>query len=148
MKVNLFPLSLLFVGAWMPYGAALAAPGDASQPQAQPVYESSIGGVLPPSSLPGRVGQGYLVFQKWCAGCHAAVFGPTASTPLGTQLLEQRYRGALPAALAPRTDLTAEAIGFVVRKGMNAMPAFRKTEISDSELTALSAYLTRNAAQT
>ena len=52
MKVNLFPLSLLFVGAWMPYGAALAAPGDASQPQAQPVYESSIGGVLPPSSLP------------------------------------------------------------------------------------------------
>jgi cytochrome c5 len=30
-----------------------------------------------------------------------------------------------------------------VRQGINAMPAFRKTEISDDELKALSAYLTR-----
>jgi hypothetical protein len=31
-----------------------------------------------------------------------------------------------------------------VRQGVSFMPQFRKTEISDEELTALAAYLTRN----
>jgi hypothetical protein len=33
----------------------------------------------------------------------------------------------------------------MVRQGMSVMPQFRKTEISDGELVALAAYLSRNA---
>lgn len=130
---------------------ALAARAGEADP---PVFASSIGGVVKASPLPGKAGQGYLVYNKWCAGCHAAPFlladpaadaklSPVSRLPLGTNLLQQKYEGAIPAVLEQRTDLTAEAIAVFVRNGSNAMPAFRKTEISDTDLAALSAYLTR-----
>ena len=43
------------------------------------------------------------------------------------------------------TDLPATYVTFMVRHGMSVMPQFRKTEISDTELTALAAYLARNS---
>ena len=122
----------------------------------QAMYESSIGGVVSASHLAGAAAQGYLVYNKWCAGCHAPNYvpknpnidveklSPVSRFALGTNLLQQRYRDALPAALEQRTDLTEAVIGFYVRHGFNAMPAFRKTEISDAELKSLVAYLTRN----
>jgi (+)-pinoresinol hydroxylase len=42
------------------------------------------------------------------------------------------------------TDLPATYVAFMVRHGMSVMPPFRKTEISNTELTALAAYLARN----
>ena len=129
---------------------------DAAAVPAKPVYESSIGGVVSASKLPGKAGQGYLVYSKWCAGCHAADFvpaggkaaadklSPISRTPFGTAVLRQRYQDSAPAVLDERTDLTPETISYFVRNGLNAMPSFRKTEITDTELDALSAYLSRS----
>jgi mono/diheme cytochrome c family protein len=148
---------LLAVVGWLVTGsAAIASDSDTQTTPAQPVYESSIGGVVSASQLPGAAGQGYLVYNKWCAGCHAPNYAPkdpsidveklspVSRFALGTNLLQQRYQGALPAALEQRKDLTEAVINFYVRHGLNAMPAFRKTEISDAELKALVAYLARN----
>jgi len=46
--------------------------------------------------------------------------------------------------LEERTDLTAPVIKTFVRHGVLFMPTFRKTEISDADLDAIAAYLTRN----
>ena len=155
MRRAIISASLLALGMTST-GIALGAPAGDTQPEPpQQVFESSIGGVVTASPLPGKAGQGYLVYAKWCAGCHAPAFhlaDPAATDklsvvprlPLGTNLLQQRYKGSVPAALEQRTDLTVGAVQFYVRHGFNAMPAFRKTEISDAELEALSAYLTRN----
>jgi (+)-pinoresinol hydroxylase len=78
-------------------------------------------------------------FQRACAVCH----GPGPAKP-GTRALRVKYHGKLPALLAKRTDLTAAYIKDVVRHGVNIMPPFRKTELSDRQLDAIAAYLTRN----
>lgn len=134
-------------------GVALAADDDTEQKPAQSLYESSIGAVIEAPKLTGAAGQGYLIYHKWCAGCHAPDFEPpekddsaeplplASQVALGTHVLRQRYQGAVPAELEKRKDLTAAAISHFVRHGLNAMPAFRKTEISDVELEALVAYL-------
>jgi hypothetical protein len=61
----------------------------------------------------------------------------------GTQALEAKYKGAKPALLEQRTDLTPDVVRFFVRHGSGVMPFFRKTEVSDADLDALAAYLTR-----
>jgi len=78
------------------------------------------------------------VYEKWCAPCHAA--GPGHP---GTTALAALYKGAKPPALEDRTDLTPPVVKQFVRKGVSVMPFFRKTEISDAELDALAAYLSR-----
>ena len=82
--------------------------------------------------------KGQQVYQKWCSPCHA----PGANMP-GTAALEFHYKGSKPAVLEERTDLTAAMVKGVVRNGVYVMPRFRKTEISDADLDAVSAYLTR-----
>lgn len=98
--------------------------------------------------------RGHEVFEQWCAGCHSPDpalqrngEGLVGRVFAGTYTLEQRYHGRKPAALEQRTDLTPGYIRLVVRRGMNVMPRTRKTEISDPDLTALVAYLTRNNPQ-
>lgn len=81
---------------------------------------------------------GQLTYDKWCAPCHA----PGAQHP-GTQALDALYKGSKPGALIQRTDLTAPIVKQFVRKGVSVMPPFRKTEISDVELDALSAFLAK-----
>jgi mono/diheme cytochrome c family protein len=61
----------------------------------------------------------------------------------GTAALEFHYKGSKPAVLEERTDLTPAMVKGFVRNGAYVMPRFRKTEISDPELDALAAYLTR-----
>jgi mono/diheme cytochrome c family protein len=95
-----------------------------------------------------RQRRGQEVFEQRCAACHAAVpkdmIGPPYMPPMpGTQALQARYKGAKPAELEQRTDLTAEFVKAIVRGGLNSMPFFRPTELSDDDLAALSAYLTR-----
>ncbi len=87
-----------------------------------------LGAISSPSIAqdPPPVERGREVYQKWCVPCH--------------------YRIVQPVTLPERTDLTRERIKETVRKGIFVMPRFRKTEISDTELAWLSAYLTRNAA--
>lgn len=69
--------------------------------------------------------QGEAVYQKWCAPCH--------------------YRLTSPAPLLERQKLTAAAVSSAVRNGVYVMPRFRKTEISDADLSALTAFVTRSA---
>jgi len=80
--------------------------------------------------------RGEAVYDHWCAPCHA----PGPGHP-GTQSLEIKYRGALPAALTEREDLTPEFVATLVREGILSMAPFRKTEVTDAELEALAAYL-------
>ncbi|HSV45775.1 MAG TPA: c-type cytochrome [Ramlibacter sp.] len=91
---------------------------------------------------PAALQPGQLVFQRWCAACHA----PGLHHP-GTLALQHRYQDKLPAALEQRTDLTPALVASFVRNGINYMPPFRKTEISDPELRALADYLAPSATQ-
>jgi (+)-pinoresinol hydroxylase len=84
------------------------------------------------------VTQGKAVFDKWCAPCH----GPGPGHP-GTLALDALYKGKRPGALEQRTDLTPAIVKQFVRKGVSVMPFFRKTEVSDTELDALGAYLSK-----
>jgi len=87
----------------------------------------------------GNVQTGKDVFQYWCLPCHGD--GPLKP---GTMALQAKYKGSPPAKLEDRTDLTPELTKFFVRNGVNVMPPFRKTEISDADLQALGAYLARS----
>lgn len=82
--------------------------------------------------------RGKAVYEHWCAPCHA----PGPGHP-GTQSLQLKYNGSLPAVLMERTDLPADAIKAFVRQGILSMAPFRKTEITDAELDDLAAYLTQ-----
>lgn len=83
---------------------------------------------------------GQAVYEHWCAPCHA----PGPGHP-GTQSLQLKYGGKTPAVLLERKDLTAQAIAAFVRQGVLLMAPFRKTEITDAELAALTAYMTKTA---
>lgn len=94
------------------------------------------------------VRRGAEVFHARCIACHGEIpdetLGDLFLPPMpGTQALLARYRGAVPAVLDERTDLTPALVETVVRKGLNSMPFFRPTELSADDLAALSAYLTR-----
>lgn len=82
--------------------------------------------------------RGQAVYQHWCAPCHAA--GPGHP---GTQSLEIKYSGSLPAVLEERKDLTPELVQTTVRQGILLMAPFRKTEITNAELADIAAYLSK-----
>jgi len=85
------------------------------------------------------VDRGAAVFNNWCSACHSR--GPQNAP--GTASLELKYQGAVPAALEERRDLTPDLVKFFVRNGVAMMAPFRKVELSDADLDALAAYLTR-----
>ncbi|MEJ0039713.1 MAG: cytochrome c [Gammaproteobacteria bacterium] len=91
----------------------------------------------PAAKAPAPSGQA--VYEHWCAPCHA----PGPGHP-GTQSLQVKYGGKTPAVLLERTDLAPQAISVFVRQGVLLMAPFRKTEVSDAELAALSAYVAKN----
>ncbi|MEJ0008695.1 MAG: cytochrome c [Steroidobacteraceae bacterium] len=88
---------------------------------------------------PAPAVSGTAVYEHWCAPCHA----PGPGHP-GTQSLQFKYGGKLPAVLLQRTDLAPQAVAVFVRRGVLLMAPFRKTEITDAELAALSAYVAGN----
>lgn len=89
-----------------------------------------------------QVQRGAAVYQYWCATCHSAGRGNP-----GTMALTAKYKDrqpAVPAVLTERTDLTPQSVRFFVRQGVSVMAPFRKTEITDAELGAMSVFLTQN----
>ena len=89
--------------------------------------------------------QGKRVFDAWCGICHGL---PNGASGGGTETLAALYRDTeIPAQLEDRADLTEELVVTLTREGRNTMPNFRKTEISDSELEALVAYLVGSNAE-
>jgi len=91
--------------------------------------------------------QGQEVFRARCQICHGEIpkeIVPGGLPPMpGTQALRARYKGEKPAVLEQRTDLTPDLIIAIVRNGINSMPYFRPTEVTNAELAALAAYLCR-----
>lgn len=89
--------------------------------------------------------QGRRLYNYWCSTCHGAGVGAEGRPQLpGTAALQEKYQGDPPALLEERSDLTPEIVSFFVRSGSSVMPFFRKTEISDQDLNAISTYLTRS----
>jgi mono/diheme cytochrome c family protein len=82
---------------------------------------------------------GEAVYTRWCVHCHSSGRGNP-----GTDSLQVKYGGKVPAVLIERTDLSPEAVSLFVRQGVLSMPPFRKTEVTDAELAALSAFVARN----
>jgi mono/diheme cytochrome c family protein len=93
------------------------------------------------ASSNAEMARGKATFDLWCAGCHGPMPGTGMFPPAGTYRLQQRYKGAVPAVLEERVDLTPELIRTVVRRGVGVMPPTRKTEVTDADLDALVAYL-------
>ena len=83
-----------------------------------------------------REPSGKQIFQRYCFECHGE--GPDKP---GTMALAAKYKGAIPARLDQRTDLTEDFVITTVRHGISVMPSIRKTEIGDAELKAIAAYL-------
>lgn len=94
------------------------------------------------------IARGQQLYEYWCATCHGPGVGNGSAQYLpGETALRAKYKGAVPGLLHERTDMTPEFVKLFVRQGITIMPFFRKTEISDSELDAIAAYLTRNNKQ-
>ena len=96
------------------------------------------GGVLT-AQTGNDVERGKAVFDNYCIHCH----GTDPHNSGATVMLEEKYAGAVPGSLEERTTLTPEFIREFVR-GDIGMAAYRPTEIPDSDLEALTAYLMRN----
>src|ERR1700722_16585019 len=111
--------------------AACMTPGQAGT-------EPTIGWTRQPVASSPDTPPGYVEYQNSCSVCH----GPMPERP-GTRALAAKYQGKLPALLEQRTDLQPDFIRTVVRNGISGMPPFRKTEGSDEQLKAITAYLTR-----
>jgi (+)-pinoresinol hydroxylase len=86
------------------------------------------------ASAQSEAGRGREVYQKWCTPCHGTGLGKPATSAAAAH-------GIKPAVLEQRTDLTPKVIESAVRNGINFMPRFRKTEISNADLAAIEAYL-------
>ena len=80
---------------------------------------------------------GEQVFQQWCIHCH----GEDNSGP-GTLRLAWD-KGEDKSLLTERDDLNRGYVRVVVRRGLDEMPSFRITEISEAELNALVDFLAR-----
>lgn len=78
---------------------------------------------------------GQEVYAHWCADCHDA--GPGHP---GTLRLDARGDGN-PVLL--KRHLDGETVKYVVRNGIQMMPPFRQTEISDEELERLIQYMAK-----
>ncbi len=94
------------------------------------------------------VQHGKQVFQYVCAPCHGDGPGSDGAKTLpGTAALQLKYQGTKPALLERRSDLPATVLKVFIRNGTVSMPMFRKTEVSDTDITAIAAYLARSAQQ-
>jgi (+)-pinoresinol hydroxylase len=145
MRTRCRTLAIAAIASLGLLGAATVVADPASSPQSA---WSALPAHAPTALKNAREERGREVFQQRCAACHLAIPKDTIGPPYlplmpGTQALQARYKGAKPAELEQRTDLTAEFVNAIVRGGLNSMPFFRPTELSGDDLSALDAYLTR-----
>jgi mono/diheme cytochrome c family protein len=124
------------------WATALSSPalaqGDATASALSEATASAQSEATASAQSEATVQKGNQTYQYWCATCHGR--GP--GNP-GTTALAAKYKGALPGVLEERKDLTPQGVRFAVRRGTSIMPFFRKTEVSDADLDAITQYLTR-----
>lgn len=100
-----------------------------------PLLAAAAACMAAPKAKPAQV-SGRDVYDRNCAACH----DDHAQAP-GTIALATRDGNPAQAALTARDNLDPTMVAFVVRHGINAMPPFRKSQITDAELAAMSAWL-------
>ena len=83
-----------------------------------------------PSPPPGE-----RLFTEKCGMCHR-------KGGMGTGLLSRRMDAKV-AMLESRNDLTGDTIEAAIRTGIGNMPRISRAEVSDAQLRAISAYLTK-----
>jgi mono/diheme cytochrome c family protein len=81
--------------------------------------------------------QGQRLYRSTCLYCHDSAPGNP-----GTYVLAKKL-GKESSVLENRTDITADYVTSVTRHGLKGMPKYRKTELSDADVMAIAAYLTR-----
>jgi mono/diheme cytochrome c family protein len=96
-----------------------------------------------PTPTAQQISAGKAAFDDHCAPCHGRELVSNHQMLPGTASLALKYKGSVPPALEDRTDLTAAFVKYTVRHGTEVMPFFRKTMVSDRELDAIAAYLSR-----
>ena len=79
--------------------------------------------------------QGKSLYNHICVYCHSP--GVWGTNRLSKRMDKEH------AVLENRTDLSAGAIQTIVRTGIGSMPPLRKSELSDTDVSAIAAYLTR-----
>ena len=95
---------------------------------------------------PAQVAQGAAAFQHTCAPCHAAGPGNDgAKVEPAVAALQLKYQGKEPALIEHRTDLPYAALKAIVRNGTGAMAPLRPSEISDTQIAAVAAYIADTA---
>jgi len=98
------------------------------------------------------VAQGALIFEKQCAPCHARPLDAQGAPVLaadglpvlaGSASLAVKYRGTkISPYIEERPELANAALLRVfLRNGSFSMPPFRKSELPDSSIEAIAAYL-------
>jgi mono/diheme cytochrome c family protein len=109
---------------------ALAAPPPRSGPPGGP----------PPAAAPAPdPASGAGLFASHCGICHFQM-GP------GTIMLGRRL-GPEHALLAERTDLDPDYVKHVVREGIGGMPPQTRVDLTNGQLDAVAAWLTRPASE-
>ena len=78
---------------------------------------------------------GEAIYQANCSHCH----DPGMNNP-GTQQLT-KTRGEENGVLIDRDNLVDVYVKTIVRNGLNGMPTFKPTQITESELDALAEFL-------
>jgi mono/diheme cytochrome c family protein len=101
------------------------------------ILASSLLASCPAFSQSSQTSEGEAVFNRHCIHCH----GDSNEAPGTNQLA--RARGLPEPVLSKRTDLAGAYVALVVRNGLNAMPPFAPSHLTQSDLQALIAYLTR-----
>jgi len=98
-----------------------------------------------PAAMAGSEGAAHRpgrdVYVHYCADCHEAGEGHPGTMQLGVRL------GAKNAVLRSRSDLTTDYVKRIVRNGLEMMPPFRPTEITDPELDVLADYVVSGPSQ-
>jgi (+)-pinoresinol hydroxylase len=86
-------------------------------------------------SLTPQQQQGKRLYNHICVYCHSP--GVWGTNRLSKRMDKEH------AVLENRTDLSAGAIQTIVRTGIGSMPPLRKSELTDADVSAIAAYLTR-----
>jgi len=90
---------------------------------------------LTSQSLTPQQQQGKRLYNHICVYCHSP--GVWGTNRLSKRMDKEH------AVLENRTDLSADAIQTIVRTGIGSMPPLRKSELTDADVSAIAAYLTR-----
>ena len=88
-----------------------------------------------PADLTPLQQQGKKIYLGLCINCHAP--GLWGTTRLSKRMDKDH------AVLDNRTDLAPVTIRVAIRVGIGSMPPLRKTEVSDADVEAVTAYLAR-----